>query len=62
MVTLWFEGKSREDPFVLDPTGVVTDSMTRLSEIPGWEPIEIFDEHAHFRVEERPVLATIAAE
>ncbi len=51
MVTLWFDRGSREDPFVLDPTGVVTAKMVRLSTVPGWEPIEIFDEQAHFRVE-----------
>lgn len=51
MVTLWFEAGRDTDPFVLDPTGVVTRGMKRLSTIEGWEPIEIFDERAHFRVE-----------
>ena len=51
MVTLWFEDRSRDDPFVLDPTGVVTREMVRLSAVPAWEPIELFDEHAHYRVE-----------
>jgi hypothetical protein len=51
MVTLWFENGEREDPFVLDPTAVVTSGMVRLSEIPGWDPIELFDESAHYRVE-----------
>jgi hypothetical protein len=60
MVTLWFENGTREDPFVLDPTGVVTDSMTRLSQIPSWEPIEIFDEQAHFRVEHQALATALA--
>ena len=50
MVTLWFEGGERTDPFVLDPTGVVTNEMVRLSQVPDWEPIELFDEQAHFEV------------
>ena len=51
MVTLWFERGPDDDPFILDPTGVVTSSMIRLSEVPQWRPIELFDESAHFRVE-----------
>jgi hypothetical protein len=51
MVTLWFEDGDRGDPFVLDPTAVVTAEMVRLSTVPNWEPIELFDETAHFRVE-----------
>jgi hypothetical protein len=51
MVTLWFENGEREDPFVLDPTAVVTAGMVRLSAVPTWEAIELFDETAHFRVE-----------
>lgn len=52
MVTLWFEDGDKSDPWVLDPTGVVTDKLVRLSEVPGWSPIEMFDEARHFRVEE----------
>lgn len=51
MVTLWFEGAERKDPFVLDPTAVITPGMVRLSDVPGWEAIELFDETAHYRVE-----------
>ena len=54
MVTLWFDEEGRMDPFVLDPTGVVARGMLRLSEIDGWEPIQLFDEHDHFRVEPSP--------
>ncbi len=59
MVTLWFEEGPQSDPFVLDPTGVVTDTMRPLSKVPGWEPIEIFDEHAHFRVEKRSIAVSL---
>lgn len=51
MVTLWFDNGQHGDPFVLDPTAVVTSGMVRLSTVPGWEAIELFDEVAHFRVE-----------
>jgi hypothetical protein len=57
MVTLWFEDGQRSDPYVLDPTGVVTSKMDRLSDVPNWQPIELFDEDAHFAVEQRPTLA-----
>jgi hypothetical protein len=64
MVTLWFDADSpaaaAADPWVLDPTGVVRAQMTRLSEIQGWEPIELFDESAHFRVVVGPVPTFVA--
>ena len=60
MVTLWFEEGSRDDPFVLDPTGVVRKGVARLSSIQGWEPIELFDEDSHYRVEPRPAGAAVA--
>jgi hypothetical protein len=50
MVTLWFERGRADDPFVLDPTGVVTPKMVRLSSVSDWKPIELFDESAHFAV------------
>jgi hypothetical protein len=46
MVTLWFE--SRDDPFVIDPTGAMTPGMPRLSEVPGWVPLKLFTETAEF--------------
>ena len=51
MVTLWFEELGSSDPYVLDPTGVVIEGLARLSQVPTWEPIELFDENAHYRVE-----------
>jgi len=53
MVTLWFDG-TRDDPVLLDPTGVVSTGVARLSEVPDWEPIELFDEHDHFAVSTTP--------
>lgn len=53
MVTLWFE--SPDDPFVIDPTGAMTSGMPRLSEVPGWVPVELFTETAHYTPEPRDV-------
>lgn len=52
MVTLWFEAGAGSDPWLLDPTGVVAGRLVRLSDVPTWTPIEIFDEARHYRVEE----------
>lgn len=52
MVTLWFEDGDKRDPWLLDPTGVITNRLVRLSDVPEWSPIEIFDEARHYRVEE----------
>ncbi len=41
MVTLWFENP--DDPWVIDPTGAMTRGMPRLSEVPGWKPLKVFD-------------------
>lgn len=62
MVTLWFEGGSSDDPFVLDPTGVVSPELARLSEVASWEPIELFDEHAHYTVRSLPATEVAASE
>ncbi len=61
MVTLWFERGSERDPFLLDPTGVVTGKLVRLSEVPTWDPIELFDESAHFAVKARQSSPSVAA-
>ena len=60
MVTLWFEEDGSQDPYILDPTGVVTEGMARLSGAPDWAPIELFDETAHFRVETSSVSAAVS--
>ena len=60
MVTLWFENADRRDPWILDPTGVVTNRLVRLSQVPKWSPIEMFDEARHYRVEESPNASAVA--
>ena len=61
MVTLWFEGGDRRDPWLLDPTGVVTESSScACPAVPKWSPIEIFDEARHYRVEETPNAGAVA--
>jgi hypothetical protein len=60
MVTLWFESSDRHDPWVLDPTGVVTNQLVHLSQVPKWSPIEMFDEARHYRVEESPNAGAVA--
>ena len=51
MVTLWFE--SPDDPYVIDPTGAMTRGMPRMSEVPGWVPLKIFNERVEYSVEAR---------
>lgn len=51
MVTLWFEDP--EDPWVIDPTGVITGTMTRMSELSGWVPLKIFTETSEYSVRRR---------
>ena len=46
MVTLWFE--TPDDPWVIDPTGAMTRGMPRLSEVPGWAPLKVFDDSREF--------------
>ena len=61
MVTLWFEDSDRDDPYVLDPTGVVTSELVRMSGIENWEPIELFDERAHFAVRQTDSTQIVAS-
>jgi hypothetical protein len=46
MVTLWFEDP--KDPWVLDATGAVTFAMRKFSQLEGWTPTKIFNEHGQF--------------
>jgi len=48
MVNFWFE--DRDDPWVIDPRGAVSDGMKRFSEIDGWIPIKMFNETEEFTV------------
>jgi hypothetical protein len=52
MVTLWFE--SPGDPWVIDPTGAMTTGMPRMSQVPGWVPLKVFDEHREYTVHPTP--------
>ena len=49
MITLWFEGGTR-DPWVFDATGAVTTEMVRFSQVFGWYPIKVFNEHTQYTV------------
>jgi hypothetical protein len=53
MVTLWFDGKDADDPWVLDPTGDAAPGLARLSSVRGWTPVALFDETRQFRVARR---------
>ena len=48
MVTLWFEDEN--DPWVIDPTGAMTERLVRMSELPDWVPLKLFGFHAEFTV------------
>ena len=56
MVTLWFE--FAEDPWVIDPTGAMTNGLRRMSEIPGWVPIKVFSDEREFTVRSTGALAS----
>ncbi|CAG0990595.1 hypothetical protein MYXO_02377 [Myxococcaceae bacterium] len=58
MVTLWFE--DRNDPWVIDPTGAMTQGMPRLSEVPGWVPLKVFSETEEFTVRGQSLESLIA--
>ena len=60
MVTLWFEDPA--DPWVLDPTGAMTNSMLLMSELPSWVPLKLFSENAEYTVRrDRAAAATLAS-
>jgi hypothetical protein len=48
MVTLWFEDP--RDPWVIDPTGAMTEGMPRMSERPDWVPLKLFTDSESFTV------------
>lgn len=48
MVTLWFE--TPDDPWVIDPTGIMLTEMRHMSEVPGWVPIKLFSETEEYTV------------
>ena len=50
MVTLWFDAGA-DDPWVFDATGAVTTKMVRFSQIFGWYPVKVFNEHDQYTVD-----------
>jgi hypothetical protein len=46
MVTLWFD--QTDDPWVIDATGAVTLNVRRFSQLPGWTPTKLFNEHVQY--------------
>jgi hypothetical protein len=52
MVTLWFEDPG--DPWVLDPTGIVTGEFVRMSSIRDWQPVRLFGDEVDYAVEIGP--------
>ncbi|MBW2279303.1 MAG: hypothetical protein JRG82_01075 [Deltaproteobacteria bacterium] len=53
IVTLWFEPGHRDDPWLLDSTGEVSETVRPLSEHPDWEPLRLFDETRSYAVRAR---------
>ena len=51
MVTLWFEYP--DDPWMIDPTGVVAPGMPKMSEMTDWIPLKIFNQTQEFTVVKR---------
>ncbi len=49
MVTLWFE--DRNDPWVLDPTGIMTTKLVRMSQLEQWVPLKVFSGEEEYSVE-----------
>jgi hypothetical protein len=46
MVTFWFEDP--HDPWVIDSVGAVSQKVRHFSELPGWTPTVVFNEHAQY--------------
>jgi hypothetical protein len=49
MVTLWFEDP--QDPWVLDPTGAMTDSMVKMSDVDNWVALKVFSQNDQYSVQ-----------
>jgi len=48
MVTFWFE--TRDDPWVIDPTGAMTTGMPKMSQVAGWKALKVFSDKREFTV------------
>jgi hypothetical protein len=55
MVTLWFD--RQDDPWVVDATGAVSLRLRRFSDLPGWTPTALFNQHDQFTPRHLPELA-----
>ena len=49
MVTLWFEDP--QDPWVLDPTGAMTNTMVKMSDVPNWMALKVFSQTNQYSVQ-----------
>ena len=49
MVTLWFEDP--QDPWELDPTGAMTNTMVKMSEVPNWMALKVFSQTHQYSVQ-----------
>jgi hypothetical protein len=52
MVTLWFDADLSSDPYVIDPTGWIAHDLVRLSSLPRWRALRLFDEDQQFTARE----------
>lgn len=59
MVTVWFE--DADDPWVLDGTGALTQSLRRFSDLEGWTPTKMFNETRQFVVRPRDGASPVVA-
>jgi hypothetical protein len=59
MVTLWFEDP--KDPWVFDATGAMTRRLVRFSNVEGWTPTAVFNEHEQFSVTESGSMRQVRA-
>ncbi|MBW2713867.1 MAG: hypothetical protein JRC77_08965, partial [Deltaproteobacteria bacterium] len=57
MVTLWFE--ELNDPWVIDPTGAMTEGMPRMSDMPEWVPLKLFTEKGEYSVVAKKVVKPV---
>jgi hypothetical protein len=58
MVTFWFEDVN--DPWVIDPTGAMTEGMPRMSDMPEWVPLKMFTEKGEYSVVAKKVVKPVS--
>lgn len=57
MVTFWFEDP--DDPWVIDPTGAMVSELVRMSSVPDWHPVKIFNVSEEYSVRMDDVLSAL---